>query len=151
MWASKAPDLVAALVRQVSAWPDLSGVPVRDGPQLSDESAKESVSVGWTGVEDEADIESEITVDAMGRPDRELCTIRGLVSVIQGGADITAVRARAYALLSAVGSAIDSDRKLSGLALRAQITAASLTQDQNGEGAEAFLLFTVECDAFTTR
>lgn len=152
MWASKAPALVAALVQQVSIWPDLAGVAVRDGPQLADESVTELVTIGWTGQDDgESDIESEITVDALGNPDRELCTIRGEVSVLQGGADIAAVRTRAYALLSAAGSAIAADRTLSKLALRAQITSASLTQSQNSEGAEAFLLFTVECDAFTAR
>ena len=151
MWASRAPDLIAALVQQFTVCPDLADVAIRDGPEIADEAADEVLSVGWSGIEGETGVESTITVDGLGNPDREMCTIRCTIGVLQGSTDIVAARARAYALLTAAGSAIASDRTLDRLALRAQIASVSLDQTQTNQGAQAVLMFAVDCDTFTAR
>lgn len=153
MWASKAPDLIAALVQRFTAWPELvdAEVAVRDGPQIASEAVDEVLTVGYTAVPGETDVESEITLDGLGNPDRELCTIRCTVGAILGSGNLVEARARAYELLAMAGSAIASDRTLNRLAMRAQITSLALEQSQLSTGAQAVIVFTVECDCFTTR
>jgi hypothetical protein len=65
--------------------------------------------------------------------------------------DIAAARTRAYALVSACGSAIAADQKLGGAVMLARLGRVSLQQIQDDQGALAIVEFTVPCDAFTGR
>jgi hypothetical protein len=71
--------------------------------------------------------------------------------VRDGSADMAAARARAYALVSACGSAIAADQKLGGAVMLARLGRVSLQQVQDTGGALAIIEFTVPCDAFTGR
>lgn len=152
MWGSRTPELITALVQRFAAWPDLDGVTVLDGPQIGSDAVAEFLSVGWTGVEGETDAESSAAPEGLGgAPDREAIIIRCAAAVLLGSVDIAAARKRAYEITAAAGSALASDRTLGRVALRAHIASTSLTQTQLTQGAQAVVVFTVECDAFTTR
>lgn len=151
-WSSRAPDIVDALVQRFTAWPDLAGVVVRDGPAVADDTPMELLSVGYTGVEGEPDIDSQALYEGMGAaPDREACQIKCALGVLDGSTDAAVPRTRAYQLLRAVTAAIGADRTLGGVVMRAGVTSAALTQSQTNQGAQALIVFTVETDGFTSR
>lgn len=151
-WSSRTPEIIAVLVQRFTLWPDLQGVVVHDGPVVTDKAPREVLSVGYTGVEGEPDIDAQTAFEGLaGSPDRETCQIKCAIGVLDGSTDITVPRARAYELLAAVTAAIGSDRTLNGVVLRAGVTSAALNQTQTDRGAQAVIVFTVASDAFTNR
>lgn len=155
MWGDRAPDVIDALLQLFTTWPDLGAatpaVQILDGPAATDQSAPEILMVGWSGSDDEKDAESTLSPDGMGTTDREQCTVRCGISVINGDTAMAAPRARAYQLLRYVGAAIASDRTLGGTVLRAMITTVAYAPLQTNRGAQVDLTFAVEADAFTNR
>jgi hypothetical protein len=151
-WTSTVPAAIDALVRIFAAAPELEGVVVRDGPAIESTAALEVLSVGWTGVEGETDIESQFVGEGLGgNPDREQSSIRCAAAVLAGNTDVVAARARAYALMTGAATAIARDRTLQRTVMRAMIGSHSLSQDQTDRGLQAVVVFTVDCDAYTVR
>jgi hypothetical protein len=155
MWGDRAPDILAALLQLFTTSPNLGAatpaVQIFDGPTVTDETAPEILMVGWSGGDGEPDAESTMSPDGMTTTDRELCSVRCGISVIDGGTDMAPPRARAYELLRFAGAALAADRSLGGIALRAMITSVTYTPRQTAQGAQVDLVFTIACDAFTNR
>jgi hypothetical protein len=155
-YSSSVPAAIAALVTAFRTSTALGladpPVPVRDGPVLTDAPAQEAVAVGYTGNQDEAVVTGTASPEGLGvLPDRERYVITCTIEVLDGGGDIAAARARAYALHAACGAAIASDHTLGGAVLRASIGIRSLQQKQTAGGALARVVFPVNVDAFTAR
>jgi hypothetical protein len=152
-WAPTAPAAISALLAAFSHEPGLSGVEIHDGPAVTASAALEAIIVGWYGIKGDAlAVEAEITSAALtAHPGREIYAILCAVMVRDGSGDIAAARTRAYALVSACGSAIAADQKLGGAVMLARLGRVSLQQIQDDQGALAIVEFTVPCDAFTGR
>jgi hypothetical protein len=152
-WAPTAPAAITALLAAFSHEPGLAGVELHDGPAVTESAALEAVIVGWYGLTGDAlAVEAEITPAGLtAHPGREAYAILCAVMVRDGSSDMAAARARAYALVSACGSAIAADQKLGGAVMLARLGRVSLQQVQDGGGALAIIEFTVPCDAFTGR
>lgn len=149
-WTSKVPDAVDALFAALKIASELQGVTVRDGASTSQAKVMEIVSVGYTGEEAQTDVEATLTPEGLARAtDRERFTIRCAVAVLKGSTDLPAARRRAYELLAAVGDVLARDRTLGGTVLRAMIGTHSLNQDQTDGGAQAVIVFGVDCEAFS--
>lgn len=152
VWTSRLPAAMDALVTAFAAAPELNGVTVRDGPSVSQAVVREVISVGYTGADGENDADSQLMTEGLGGvSDREQFTIRCVAAALRGTTDLPAARERAYELLSAAGAAIARDRTLGGAVMRAMIGSHSLTQGQTSDGAQAVVVFTVECDAYSGR
>lgn len=151
-WSSTVPAALTALLTAMEAAPGLEGVDVRDGPVVSSTAAAEAVIVGWYGqAGDELAVDGTITQEGLAaQPDREQYVIRCAALVLNGSADMTAARARAYELAAACGAAVAADRTLGGIVMSAYVTSQSLLQQQREKGALATVEFGVGCDAFTT-
>ena len=153
-YSSSAPAAVAALVAafKASTALGLAGVPVRDGPQLTDAAGLEAVAVGYSGDQNtDAAAGSAVPEGMSGMQDRERYTVTCAAEVIDPGADITAARTRVYQLHAACGAAIAADRTLGKTVLRAVPGPWSLRQQQTPNGALARIVFGVTVDAYTTR
>lgn len=150
-WTSKLPDAMDALVAVFTAALASDGVAVRDGASVSQARVQEIVSVGYTGAEDENDADATLLTEGLGDPSREQFTIRCAAAALKGGTDLSAARKRAYELLTAAGEALSANRTLNGAVMRATIGSHSLNQDQTDAGAQAVVVFTVECDSYTGR
>jgi hypothetical protein len=151
---SSVPAAIAALVTafRTSAALGLAGVPVRDGPQLTQASGSEAVAVGWTGDQNEDVVTGAASPEGLAvLPDRERYAVTCAIEVIDPGGDIAAARARAYGLHAACGQALAADPKLGGAVLRASLGIGSLQQQQTETGARARVVFPVNIDAFTGR
>ena len=152
-WAPTAPAAISGLLTALKAEPGLAGVEIHDGPAVTASAALEAVIVGWYGIKGDAlAVESTITSAGLtAHPGRETYDILCAVMVRDGSGDIAAARTRAYALVSACGSAIASDQTLGKAVMLARLGRVSLQQIQDDAGALAIIEFTVPCDAFTGR
>ena len=153
-YASSVPAVIDALVMRFTGWPTLglSGVAVRDGPQLVQESGLEAVAVGYTGNQGEDVVTGTAAPEGLGGvPDRERYAVLCAVEVIDPGGDLPATRARAYDLLAMCGQAIEADHTLSRVVLRASTGMGALQQQQQEAGVLARVVFPVNVDAYTSR
>ena len=152
-WAPTAPAAILGLLAAFGHEPGLAGVEIHDGPAVTESAALEAVIVGWYGAKGDAlAVEAEISPAGLAaHPGREVYAILCAAMVRDGSADMAAARARAYALVSACGSAIAADQKLGGAVMMARLGRVSLQQIQDTGGALAIVEFTVPCDAFTGR
>ena len=153
-YTSSVPVAVTAIVAafRTAPWLGGTGVPVRDGPQLTAGTDPEAVAVGYTGDQAEDVVTGAASPEGMGgRPDRERYAVTCAVAVIDPGGDIAAARTRAYVLHAGCGQAIVADPKLGGAVLRASLGIGSLQQQQTSGGALARVVFPVNIDAFTSR
>jgi hypothetical protein len=153
-WSPKAPEIVDALVQRftaalATAAADGSAVAVWDGPQAT-QAPLELVTVGWTGMEGQLDIDEQIVAESL-TGNRTLVTVTCAAAVIKGATDMSAARVRASALVAATGASLAGDPKLGGTVMRARVASVTTVQDQTKNGAQATAVFTVECDAFTNR
>lgn len=151
-WSSRVPDVLARLVAIAEAAPELDGVVVRDGPLMEQGTDLSVLYIGWGGGTEDTDVDVQIAEDDLaGSPSGETATIRCTAWAASGDTDVTAVRTAAYGIVSGLGAAIDRDRRLGGLVMRAMIGGHTLTQQQTGRGAHAAIGFEVVTTGFTAR
>ncbi|MFK0173412.1 hypothetical protein ACIQU5_31980 [Streptomyces sp. NPDC090306] len=149
-WTSAVPATIDALVERLGTSPEFEGVMVWDGPQVTKAGPRTVLTVGWTGDDTNADVELTAAREglAAGR-DRESFTIRCAAAVLTGDTKIAAARRRAYELYAGAGAVLARDPRLGGAVLNARIGSHTLTQDQTPSGAQAVIVFGVDCDAYT--
>jgi hypothetical protein len=152
-YASTVPAAITALLAAFGAAPGLAGVEVRDGPQAPDTSAVEAVYVGWTGDETHSSDAwtSQETPEGSGQENRETYSVHCSVMVLNPDEDLAACRARALQLRAAAGAAVAADHTLGKTVMWAAFGAGSGRQVPVMNGIKVFVLFDVDCDAFTAR
>lgn len=151
-WTSRVPDVVDRIVDTYRAAPEFDGVTVWDGPELSKATPLEMLTVAFTGDDADSDVESTSTAEGLGgKPDRETFTIRCAAAVLMGATDMRAARRRAYELHAAAGAVLAQDPTLGRLVLRARLGSHTFKQAQTDRGAQAIVVFGIDCDSFTAR
>jgi hypothetical protein len=151
-WSSKVPGILTRLVEIARAAPGLEGVVVRDGPLLEQGTDLRVLYIGWGGGTEDTDVDVIVSEDDLaGSPSQETTTVRCTAWASSGDTDVAAVREQAYAIVSGLGAAIDADRRLGGLVMRAMISGHTMTQQQTSRGAQAAVTFEVQATSFTAR
>ncbi len=143
-WGSTAPAALAGLVATLQAGMETQ---VIDSAVVSDAAGSEVVNVGWQ-TEDQPAVEATLEPETQAA-DREQYTINNAVRVLNAR-DIVAARARAFVLFGQVGTLIKADRTLGGAVMLARVSSWSFEPQQGSGGALATILFSVDCDAWTT-
>ncbi|WP_225080446.1 hypothetical protein [Streptomyces sp. CoT10] len=148
---SRVPEVIEALVALGEADPELAGVVVADGPQVTDSAALEWLVIGFDG-DPSGDFEAAESVGGwtgLGtRRDEEFqITVAAIVN--RGDTDIVAARRRAYEIAARVAAWLSARPNLGLLSVEAAIGTTRLVQDQTEQGAHARLLLTVAGHAFT--
>lgn len=129
---------------------DLSAVEVVDGPQVNSDAANEWLFVGFDGdVPDEGNeaVSAEQDAMAFARVKQESADVTCAIVVRSGDTETTAVRARAYEILSDAEDTLRADETLSGLVMRAHVSAHQYIPVQTQGGAKARVVFTVTYQA----
>ncbi|MFJ2004815.1 hypothetical protein [Streptomyces chartreusis] len=151
-WSSRVPDTIDALVDTFKTSPEFEGVTVWDGPELSKANPLEMLTIGFTGDDNDSDVETTTLAEGLASsPNRETFTVRCAAAVLNGKADVRAARRRAYELLSGAGAVLARDPHLGHTVLRARLGAHTFKQAQTDRGAQAIVVFGIDVDAYTGR
>jgi len=161
-YQSTVPDAINALVALFKASPQLAGMGIYDGPEVSASTELQVVAVGFTGERmstsgaypepSQPVVEAENDVEGLAvNPVSERYTIRCCAACLDGGESISAARTGAYQVLAACGSVILADKTLGGVVQLATLGAGSLLQDQVPRGARAIVDFSVSVQAFSKK
>ncbi|MYU24759.1 hypothetical protein [Streptomyces sp. SID8352] len=148
---SRVPEIIDALVTLARADPGLADVRVTDGPELTGDSDREWLVVGFDG-DPEGDYEAAQTVGGwadLGGGGEEEFQIPVAALVMSGDTDVVALRRRAYAIADHVETWLHASPGLGLESVEAQIAGTQLVQDQTSRGARARLVLTVAGRAFT--
>jgi hypothetical protein len=152
-WASTAPAAMANLAAMLTFWPDLAAVKVKDMGDLTDTDALAVLTVGYINTEEDSHAEATTAYGSLsGMEQREQYHIHCGLAVATGDEDGPGpCRQQAFSVLAAVGACLNSDQKLRGAVMNAQISTWSLRMDQTTGGIRAQINFDVAVDAFTSR
>ena len=147
-WGSSGPAVFAALVAKFQQI-ELNGE-VRDGPSPGDAAAREVITVGYVGPDDDSSAENTSQSGGLGTRDREQYSVQCACSVLSGDEEVGPTRVRVFELLAACGQQLALDPKLGGACMKASIRQWTLREDMTGGGVFALVRFDVGVEAFTT-
>lgn len=151
MSSSRAPAAIAALLSALQASPSLTGVPVFDGPMVSDDY-RDAIFVGFDG--DHAGERESVLTDqqwaGLGAKKRtETITIICSVVSVSGDGTASDARTRAYNLLADVENVLRADPSMAQTPTPfiAAVTAPKLLYDWlEMVGLQARLVFSVHIE-----
>lgn len=147
-WVSSVPATLNALVAAFTAAVDTSVTAVGDGPVVTGSGKTEAIFVGF---EDDAGqlpaVELESPQAYVANPSQERFTVNCLIRTRAN--TLTEARARAYALLADVITALNADPTLGGVVMGARIDSHHLTQQAAPKGVGVGVGFAIACDAWT--
>jgi len=147
---SRVPEMIDVLVQLGQTDPELEGVKVTDGPEVTEDAAQDWLIVGFDG-DPAGDFTAAQTVGGWAglgtrREEQFQITVAAIAS--RGDTDVRAARTRAYEIGARVEAWLHATPNLGLEGLEASIEASQLTQDQDN-GVQAVLLLTVAGRAFT--
>jgi hypothetical protein len=147
-YASTCPAAIAGLLSLFQTI-SLDGE-VRDGPDVGDSSAREVITVGYVGPDDDTAAEAaEVRGDMGGARDKESYDIHCATAVLIGDEGTAGARVRAFALLGQCGDWLRRSRNLGGAVMSARISTWTLRDDSTTGGAYCRIRFDVHVEAFT--
>ena len=153
-YASNCPAAITGLLQTFNGSVSLTGVLITDGIPISDTSADEVVTVGYTSGDTDTAAEGSVTPeDYDGVRGREQYGIHCAVAVRNSDGDTAAARVRVFALFGACGQAIGADTRLGGAVMSAAISSWQLSAEHPADvgGVLVVIQFDVSADAFTSR
>jgi hypothetical protein len=147
---SRVPELIDTLVQLGQTDPELDGVKVTDGPEVTEHQAQDWLVIGFDG-DPAGDFTAAQTVGGWAglssrREEQFQITVAAIAT--RGDTDVRAARTRAYEIGARVEAWLREAPSLGLEGLEAAIEASQLTQDQDN-GVQAVLLLTVAGTAFT--
>lgn len=148
--ATQLDAVCLALTAMWQAAPALDGVNVVDGPQANSEDLNEWLFIGYdadTQDENNDGANADQTWMAMNRVKREEGEVICAAVVRSGDVDIPAVRARAFAIVSAAEDELRPNHQLGGLVMQSMVAEQRFIPIVTLAGAKARVVFTVTYEA----
>lgn len=146
------PNVLAGLIASLNASSDLSGVRIFDGVEVDGSYPGDAIAVGHDGTDD-GDVSAgniRQSYEQLGnRKQFEDGSVECFLYSMDGSTDLTARRLRAFAILSAVDTAIRADVSLGGSCLYSGIESHQLFYRQTNAGAAVVINFSVAYRART--
>jgi hypothetical protein len=146
------PQVINGLLTTLRASSDLAGVRIFDGIEIDGSYPGDFIAIGHDGSDD-----GEVSVSNTTQSFEQLGnfkqfedgSIECFLSTWDGGTSITARRARAATLISAVDTALRADLSLGGSCLYSQIASFQFVYLQTTNGAAVNINFTISYRART--
>lgn len=141
------PQVINGLISTLGAVPALSGVRIFDGPEIDSSYPGDWIAIGHDGSDDGEVLATSVTqiYELLGNMAMfEDGTVQCYLAIWDGGTDLSAKRARAGVVLSAIDSAIRANANLSGACLYSRLASHEMTYLQTNAGAAVSIGFTVE-------
>lgn len=146
------PSVVNALLATLRASADLTGVRVFDGPEVDSSFPGDAIAVGHDGTDD-GDVRAgsgRQTYQELGnRKQFEDGTVECFLWSWDGGTSLSARRARAFVLLSAVDTALRADVSLAGACIYSTLDSHETSYRQTTAGSAVVINFSVAYRART--
>jgi hypothetical protein len=146
------PAVVAGIISQLGASSALTGVRIFDGVEIDSSYPGDFIAIGHDGTDD-GDV-SAVTIrqtyDQIGAKTMfEEGNIDCMLVSWDGSDNVTARRTRAFALMSAVDTAIRSDLSLGGSCLFSGVDQSTTYYRQTNAGAAVVVTFSISYKART--
>jgi hypothetical protein len=140
------PTVCDALLTAVNAASGLTGVGVYDGLQVTMEFTTDGVAIGHDGSIDDDDVSQGGFTSEYGplgaKAKYEDGTVNCFLWSLDGGTDVAARRTRAFALFTAVESAVRNDPTLGGVCLLGNVSGGDPSLRQTTQGVAYLMPFT---------
>lgn len=146
------PQVINGIISTLGGSSALTGVRIFDGPEVDMSYPNDFIAVGHDGSEDgEVSVASVTqTFEQLGNMKQfEDGTVDCFLSTWDGGTSLSARRARAGVLLSAIDTAIRADSTLAGSCIYSLLSSHSMTYLQTDQGAAVNINFTITYRART--
>jgi hypothetical protein len=148
--ATAFPTMIDKIITALGASSSLTGVRVFDGAQVDQSYPGDAIAIGHDG--SFGDIEMQIgniadTPFAFTNLHEENGSINCSLWSQDGSTDIAARRTRAFAILSAVDTALRVDPTFGGTCLYSILATDSISYDQTGFGVACKINFTINYQA----
>lgn len=150
MATSTIPAAIDGLLALLAARPALAGVPLYDGPPLSETSTPHRIVVGYDGTDQSVDGDQEWASSPYQAPTSrdERYVIRCLAEAWTGSTTLKSARDDAFTLLAEIEQAVRGDPTLGGAVLYAGLGGGiTVQQPQTDAGALCSVTFGVVCRA----
>ncbi|MEU1596203.1 hypothetical protein ABZ468_25925 [Streptomyces sp. NPDC005708] len=148
---SRVPALIDAVTGRLALDVGLKAVRVTDGPEVSEDKAREWILVGYDG-DPEGEFQSATTEEdwaSLSTSRSERIELPLTVLVRRGDTDVKAARVRIYEIAAVIRAVFRNDPTVGLPGTTAAITGSTLYQAQTVEGIQARLLLTVGVETFT--
>ena len=146
------PQVINGIISTLGESSALTGVRIFDGPEVDMSYPNDFIAVGHDGSEDgEVSVASVTQIfEQLGNMKQfEDGTVDCFLSTWDGGTSLSARRARAGVLLSAIDTAIRADSTLAGSCIYSLLSSHSMTYLQTDQGAAVNISFTITYRART--
>lgn len=146
------PQVINGIITTLSGSSALSGVRIFDGPEVDMSYPNDFIAVGHDGSEDGEVSVANVTqiFEQLGNMKQfEDGTVECFLSTWDGGTSLSARRARAGVLLSAIDTAIRADSTLAGSCIYSLLSSHQMTYLQTDQGAAVNISFTITYRART--
>ena len=146
------PQVINGIISTLGGSSALTGVRIFDGPEVDMSYPNDFIAVGHDGSEDgEVSVASVTQIfEQLGNMKQfEDGTVDCFLSTWDGGTSLSARRARAGVLLSAIDTAIRGDSTLAGSCIYSLLSSHSMTYLQTDQGAAVNISFTITYRART--
>ena len=152
MTTTAIPQVINGIISTLGASSALSGVRIFDGPEVDMSYPSDFIAVGHDGSED-----GEVSVASVAQVFEQLGNMKQFedgnvecfLSTWDGGTSLSARRARAGVLISAIDTAIRADSTLAGSCIYSLLSAHQMTYLQTDQGAAVNINFTITYRART--
>ena len=146
------PAVVSGIISQLSASPALAGVRIFDGIEVDSSYPSDFIAIGHDGTDD-GDVTAVSltqTYDQIGAVKMfEDGSIDCFLASWDGTTDLASRRTRAFAIMSAIDSAIRTDPSLGGACLFSGISQNTTAYRQTSAGVAVVVNFTITYKART--
>jgi hypothetical protein len=146
------PQVINGIISTLGASSGLAGVRIFDGPEVDMSYPSDFIAVGHDGSEDGEVSVANVTqiFEQLGNMKQfEDGSVECFLSTWDGGTSLSARRARAGVLLSAIDTAIRADATLAGSCLYSLLSSHQMTYLQTDQGAAVNISFTITYRART--
>lgn len=151
-YASSAPAMFAAILACLGRVA-LDGE-VRDGPAVGDNSAREVITVGYIGPDDDSSAEANLITGGLGGPPaglQETYQVHCAVAVSTGNEDVQPARERCFELFGLAAGQLALDTTVNALAMNVNVASWALREDMTDAGMVVRIRFDIAVTAYAGR
>lgn len=148
--STKFPQMIDAVVARLQATSALSDVRIYDGAEVDFSYPKDAIAIGHDGSVGESDVQAGFLNNTplnFGDDHDEQGTISCSMWAQDGSTDLKTRRVRAFAILSAIDTAVRTDPTFGGVCFYSYLAANTIRYEQTQQGSAVIIDFNITYEA----